>query len=88
MNEEYPDSYYKYQLNGIVIHMGIADSGHYYSYIRDRDVPAGAPPKWMEFNDNIVRSFNPKDIPNEAFGGEEKVVNIYQLAIYLTCMVV
>jgi len=27
----------------------------------------------MEFNDNIVKPFDPKEIPNEAFGGEEKV---------------
>ncbi len=26
----------------------------------------------MEFNDNIVRPFDPKNIPNEAFGGQEK----------------
>lgn len=26
----------------------------------------------MEFNDNIVKPFDPKEIPNEAFGGEEK----------------
>jgi len=30
----------------------------------------------MEFNDNIVRPFDPKEIPNEAFGGEEKVTYI------------
>lgn len=51
--------------------MGIADSGHYYSYIKDRQSTGEY--KWMEFNDNIVKSFDPKDIPNEAFGGEEKV---------------
>ena len=27
----------------------------------------------MEFNDNIVKNFDPKNIPNEAFGGQEKV---------------
>lgn len=52
--------------------MGIADSGHYYSFISDREAKDGSNPIWMEFNDNIVKPFNPKDIPNEAFGGEEK----------------
>ena len=46
--------------------MGVADSGHYYSYIKDRE-SSGV--KWMEFNDNIVRNFDEKNIPNEAFGG-------------------
>lgn len=52
--------------------MGIADSGHYYSYIRERG-EKGEEPKWMEFNDNVVKPFDPKEIPNEAFGGDEKV---------------
>lgn len=55
--------------------MGSADSGHYYSYIKDREWN-GENVKWMEFNDNIVKPFNPDDIPNEAFGGEEKVINL------------
>jgi len=53
--------------------MGIADSGHYYSYIRERNGNSNSEAKWMEFNDNIVKPFDPKEIPNEAFGGEEKV---------------
>jgi len=35
----------------------------------------------MEFNDNIVRPFDPKEIPNEAFGGEEKVTKILKREI-------
>ncbi|CAG9317591.1 USP34_6 [Blepharisma stoltei] len=66
-NKKYPEEYYKFTLKGIVIHMGTAESGHYYSFIKDRS--SG---KWNEFNDTIVRPFNPEDIPNEAFGGEEK----------------
>lgn len=31
----HPDAYYKYKLKGIVIHMGTADFGHYYSFIKD-----------------------------------------------------
>lgn len=53
--------------------MGIADSGHYYSFILDReklDIPEDK--RWYEFNDNIVHSFDPRDIPSEAYGGEEK----------------
>ena len=52
---EYPEQYFKYQLNGVVIHIGSADSGHYYSFIRDREkVNAPEDKKWYEFNDTQV----------------------------------
>ncbi|CAM9870166.1 unnamed protein product, partial [Choristocarpus tenellus] len=55
--------YYNYHLKGIVAHQGTAVSGHYYSYIRvDGE-------QWMEFNDRIVRPFDPVNIPLECFGG-------------------
>jgi hypothetical protein len=31
-----PNNYYQYQLVGVVVHSGISEGGHYYSYIRDR----------------------------------------------------
>ncbi len=54
--------------------MGVADSGHYYSLIQDREGNHTDPKnlKWLEFNDTIIKYFDEKDIPNEAFGGEEK----------------
>ena len=55
---------YDYRLKGIVIHYGSADFGHYYSYIKETDV------KWIEFNDERVREFDPRDIELECFGGE------------------
>ena len=30
-----PDDYYKYDLVGVIVHAGTADSGHYYSYIKE-----------------------------------------------------
>lgn len=33
---EYPPSYYDYELVGVVVHIGSADAGHYYSYIKER----------------------------------------------------
>jgi ubiquitin carboxyl-terminal hydrolase 9/24 len=48
------DSYYQYKLKGVVIHRGsTADSGHYYSFIKE---PICG--KWLEFNDEVVRSFD------------------------------
>ena len=71
--KEYPPSYFEYKLSGVVIHMGIADSGHYYSLIQDRENPElPEDRRWYEFNDTVVKQFDAKDIPDEAFGGEEK----------------
>lgn len=76
--DEFPSEYFDYKLTGIVIHLGTADSGHYYSLIQDREADPSIPEekRWIEFNDTIVTPFDPKDIPNEAFGGEEKYSQI------------
>jgi ubiquitin carboxyl-terminal hydrolase 9/24 len=75
------NDYYHYILKGVVVHIGYADSGHYYSYIQDRTTM-----KWHEFNDTVVREFNIDDLSEEAFGGEyggyetkEKIKNAYML---------
>lgn len=67
-DEVLPDSYFQYSLKGTIIHLGVADSGHYYSIIKNRNNSN----EWYEFNDKVVRYFDEKDLPNEAFGGEEK----------------
>lgn len=64
---DYPPEYFEYSLRGVVIHLGTAESGHYYSLIKDKNS------QWFEFNDTNVRYFDPKDLPQEAFGGEEKL---------------
>ena len=35
--KKYPDDYYQYKLRGIIIHVGTAESGHYYSFIREKN---------------------------------------------------
>lgn len=72
---KYHSDYYNYELVGIVVHSGTADSGHYYSYIKEQErFDKAAPEKWYEFNDTIVRDFDKNDIPNECFGGVEQAV--------------
>eukprot|EP00478_Filoreta_tenera_P001480 GABV01001505.1.p2 GENE.GABV01001505.1~~GABV01001505.1.p2 ORF type:complete len:229 (+),score=85.72 GABV01001505.1:79-765(+) len=75
--EEHDPDYYQYKLVGVLVHMGSANGGHYYSYIKQRstdlqdadDTSAG---RWFEFNDHLVREIDPADLPAECFGGEEQ----------------
>lgn len=66
---------YEYNLIGILIHAGDGANGHYYSLVKD---PTCAQPKspngergneanWIEFNDHIVRPFDPANISSEAY---------------------
>ena len=64
----YENAYYQYSLKGIIIHLGYAEAGHYYSFILDQK--SG---KWFEFNDINVDPFNPDHIPTECFGVMEKI---------------
>lgn len=58
-----------FELVGVLVHSGTAESGHYYSYIKER--PANAPNtnSWVEFNDMDVTSFDPNNIADQCFGG-------------------
>jgi hypothetical protein len=67
-DKKHPESYYKYRLKGVLIHLGTADSGHYYTYVQSRTSD-----QWIEFNDTLVKAFDPSDLPTEAFGGEERL---------------
>ena len=66
-------SNYEYELKGIVIHMGTAESGHYYSIIRDQttDSEGNKVDEWLEFNDTKVSEFNIKELPKTAYGEGE-----------------
>ena len=76
-DKAYDASLYRYKLVGVVVHIGTAQYGHYYSYINiKRDLQAKDPKnagkyedKWLEFNDSLVKDFDPKNIETECFGG-------------------
>jgi ubiquitin C-terminal hydrolase len=61
----------QYELRGIVAHVGTADSGHYYSFIKEREGKHDG--QWFEFNDRIVAPFSPEKIPEECYGGTYSV---------------
>ncbi|KAF2075266.1 hypothetical protein CYY_003442 [Polysphondylium violaceum] len=70
---EHPPNYYQYELSGILVHNGNADSGHYYSYIKEREpLVEGQPRRWILFNDQLTEVFNPDEISKACFGGYDQ----------------
>lgn len=53
-----------YQLQGICVHDGNAQSGHYYAFIRDRFNN-----RWLRFNDYRVSEVTEEEIFKESNGG-------------------
>ena len=67
LERKIPKFYYSYRLKGVIVHSGYVNSGHYYSYIEDREES-----KWLEFNDSRVRDLDVNKIPEETFGGSDE----------------
>ncbi|CAI2172590.1 20242_t:CDS:10, partial [Funneliformis geosporum] len=68
---------FDYELVGVLVHTGTADSGHYYSFIRERKPlynDINYERRWYQFNDSNVEIFDPKEIPKQCFGGPEYVM--------------
>ncbi|RAL15100.1 putative ubiquitin C-terminal hydrolase [Aspergillus homomorphus CBS 101889] len=57
-----------FELVGVLVHSGTAESGHYYSFIRERPT-ADTRGSWVEFNDSDVSHFDHGKIPDQCFGG-------------------
>ncbi|KAK3937263.1 ubiquitin carboxyl-terminal hydrolase 34, partial [Diplogelasinospora grovesii] len=59
-----------FELVGILVHSGTAESGHYYSYVRERPSNSNSE-VWVEFNDDIVSQWDPAQMENSCFGGPD-----------------
>ncbi|KAJ8116571.1 hypothetical protein ONZ43_g4413 [Nemania bipapillata] len=59
-----------FELVGVLVHSGTAETGHYYSFIRERPTNCGTT-NWVEFNDDIVTSWDPSQMENACFGGQD-----------------
>ena len=71
---------YQYELNGILAHSGTSDSGHYYSFIRQRSSPGLVEEEreWFEFNDTMVWPYPEDRIALDCYGGTvktDKIIN-------------
>ena len=62
---------FEYVLQGVVVHVGNAHSGHYFSLIRE-DLKSSnhKDERWFEYNDVTIKDFDPADLPDIAFGGD------------------
>jgi ubiquitin carboxyl-terminal hydrolase 34 len=58
-----------FELVGVLVHSGTAESGHYYSYIRERPSSRAAKDSWVQFNDSEVSVFDQNRINDCCFGG-------------------
>ena len=69
----------EYELVGVLVHTGTADSGHYYSYIKERVARDESDPanrkegSWFLFNDTHVEQFDDKEIGAACYGGNEYI---------------
>jgi ubiquitin carboxyl-terminal hydrolase 9/24 len=67
-----PNEDYEYRLAGVLVHHGVAQGGHYYSFIRDRTEISDNSNEWFRFDDEDVTPFDPSNIETECFGGKVK----------------
>jgi hypothetical protein len=61
-----------YQLSGVIIHVGSARDGHYYSLVRERNkemIEKGMSHRWFKMDDETVSEFSIDDLEDESFGG-------------------
>ena len=67
--KEFPSD--MFELVGVIIHSGTAETGHYYSFVRQRPSSREAKHSWTQFNDTDVTKFDYEHIADQAFGGAD-----------------
>ena len=78
-NENIPLEYFDYDLQGVIIHSGTAQFGHYFSHIAPEEKDTYN--RWFKFNDTSVSRINYDSIPTEAFGNNND--HQYGLSAYM-----
>ena len=85
-NENIPLEYFDYDLQGVLIHSGTAQYGHYYSLISPEENEIKE--KWFKFNDSSVTKIDYDNIISDAFGnnsdhqyGSSAYMLIYQKTV-------
>ena len=81
-----PPSHYRFELSGVLVHTGTCNSGHYYSFVKERVgsqpsspalsgsfVPSTPPPRWFSCNDTNVELLAVESLKEACFGGGELV---------------
>ena len=76
-NKDIPLEYFDYNLQGIIIHSGTAQYGHYYSFTYDdlKEKEKNLDPKkdkWFKFNDSTVSKVDYDNISIDAFGSNNE----------------
>ncbi len=66
-NSDEPDIF---ELVGVLVHSGTAETGHYYSFIRERP-NLNDRESWVEFNDDLVTPWDPSMMEASCFGGAD-----------------
>lgn len=66
-----------FELVGVLVHSGTAESGHYYSYVRERPTSRSALDSWVQFNDIDVSAFDSQRIADSCFGGVELASSLH-----------
>lgn len=75
-----------FELTGVIVHAGTADSGHYYSYIRQRPSLKDKRRSWVQFNDVDVTVFDPMTLKDTCFGGLDVTSALHWPKIYSAYM--
>jgi ubiquitin carboxyl-terminal hydrolase 34 len=60
-----------FELTGVIIHSGSAETGHYYSLTRQTSGGDGAGSSWVQFNDSDVTHLDSSLLGDSCFGGTD-----------------